>query len=98
MLAIDQLERMSKLNTFAKEVINFLDNKYSDAYEFKLERQYPSINPAYKLTIQYNNKYSVLVNESGMSSIYDLWSSKCFCGARNLYCWQKELVDIIEGC
>jgi hypothetical protein len=91
------------MENFCYELIKFLESEYPNDYIFKLEKnvilpQYlkPS-NAKFTLTINITPKYKLIVNDESLQYIYKVYISEEFIKERNLYAWQKELMDIIEG-
>lgn len=85
------------MDQFCKDVIEFLQSEYNDAYSYNIEISYDIYSrKSMELRIKISPSYSIKVNDSYMEYIFALYNSKEFCRTKNLYCWQKELVSIIE--
>ena len=83
------------MTTFEKDILAFLTREYQDAFVFKLERIEPAKD--LELTITYNSCFCKKIENKYMAFIQSLWVTSAKEPGQNLYSWQKELVDIIEG-
>lgn len=83
------------MSTFEKDILAFLAQEYQDAFVFKLERIEPTKD--LELTITYNSCFCKKIDKKYMAFIQSLWVTSAKVPGQNLYSWQKELVDIIEG-
>ena len=89
---------------FCKDVIDFLQSEYNDAYQFKIHR-YIALPPQFKpfnkarveLHINIGKHYVLKIVNDNMQYLFDLYKSKEYIKDRKQYRWQKELIDMIEG-
>ena len=86
------------MNQFCEDVIEFLQSEYNDGYNFNLEvsRSLHS-EDMIELKIKVNSSYIIIVNNYCMKYIFSVYKSGKYNQERNLWQWQKELVDLIEG-
>lgn len=92
------------MNQFCKDIIEFLESEYNDAYSFKLERYIalpPQFRPfnkeRYSLIIDMSLRYRKIIVDDNIRYIYKLYQEAEYLEERKQYKWQKELVDMIEG-
>lgn len=88
------------MENFCYELIKFLESEYPDYYTFKLEKNVILQNfelSEFILTINITSKYKLVINEDSLRYIYNLYVGGEYIKERELYVWQKELIDIIEG-
>lgn len=91
------------MKQFCKDVINFLESEYSDAYQF--EMSHFIVTPAglipnnqkVELTIKVSPGYQLKIVNESMQYLFSLYQSGVFIEERGQYQWQKELIDMIEG-
>ena len=86
------------MEQFCKDVLKFLQSEYNDSYSWELEahRELCGIENI-ELKIKINHVYIIKVTSNYMKHIYLLYRSGKYISERDLYEWQKELIDIIEG-
>jgi hypothetical protein len=86
------------MKQFYKDIIDFLKSEYSDGYEYNLEisRSIYATDAA-ELKIKIGPNLVIKITSNSMDYIYYLYKHGQFITERNLYLWQKELVDMIEG-
>ena len=96
------------MEQFCKDIIEFLQSEYNDAYTFKLERyleRYCAQPPQFKpfnierlsLIIDITPVYRKIITDDSLQYIFKLYLEDEFLDDRKQYLWQKELVDMIEG-
>ena len=92
------------MEQFCKDVIDFLQSEYSDAYEYKLERHValpPSLAqynlPKVELWIKLGCYYTLKIVNKNMQYLFNLYNSGEYIQERSMWRWQKELIDMIEG-
>ena len=86
------------MNQFCVDVMEFLKNEYSDAYEFNMEVTHNMFSePTAELAIRIGKGYTIKVGTTSMTYLYKLYRAGNFIKERGQWEWQKELVDIIEG-
>lgn len=84
------------MTRFCKDVLDFLQSKYSDAYEFTIELKRGHIKEYALLKIK-SGYFIKSITSCYMNYFYELYKGNEFIEERNQYLWQKELIDLIEG-
>lgn len=86
------------MEQFCKDVLDFLQSEYSDAYEYDLEvsRSLHSSDTV-ELKIKVNPGYKIKINDYCMQYLFSVYRSGKYFQERHQRQWQKELVDLIEG-
>lgn len=91
------------MKQFCKEVLAFLNSVYNDAYEFNIEcyaiiaNELTPNNAKATLTITVGPGYKIVIDDTIMRYLFNLYQSNEFIKERGQYLWQKELIDTIEG-
>ena len=85
------------INRFCKEVLEFLKSEYNDAYEFNLELTETMDERRIELKIK-SGGYTRIITNDYMRYFYERYLEKKYLYERNQFKWQKELIDLIEGC
>jgi hypothetical protein len=92
------------MDQFCKDVLEFLQSEYSDAYEYRLEKcvalppQFAQYNfPKVELSVKFGLHYTLKITNDNMQYLFSLYNSGEFIQERKQWRWQKELVDMIEG-
>ena len=91
------------MDQFCKDVLDFLQSVYSDAYEYKIRRWVAAPNylvpggEKVELTIKINTMYRLIVTQENMNYLFNLYKGKEYIEERKWWLWQKELIDMIEG-
>lgn len=91
---------MNDYSKFSKEVLEFLQTKYGDAYTFKIECNYASPKhwrPEYTLDIKISPSYTIRIANDYFYHLYDLYEAKVTNTVRNLHMWKVKLIEIVEG-
>ena len=81
---------------FCKDVLDFLNSEYSDAYEFTIELEIDRFKEFIQLKIK-SGQFIRKITAGYMGYFYELYKRNEFIEERNQYRWQKELIDLIEG-
>ena len=85
------------MELFCYKVIKFLKTEYHSSYDFKIKFNSDlDTKETITLNIIFDN-YIKTIENNYMQYIFQLYRQGDFIPERNLYKWQKELVDIIEG-
>lgn len=92
------------MNQFCKDVIEFLQSEYSDAYEYRIEKhvalppQFAQYGfPKVELWIKFGPYYTLKITDENMQYLFGLYRAGEYIQEREQWRWQKELVDMIEG-
>ena len=94
------------MEQFRKDILNFLESEYNDAYTFRFEVWAGTpklVNGKLKceeqnnLRIKITPQYERYINDDGVKYILNFYNSKEYLEDRKQYRWQKELIDMIEG-
>lgn len=91
------------MRQFCKEVLRFLKSEYNDAYKFTIEVHEASLarvlpSEYAELTIEITPEYKLKIANDNMRYLFYLYINEDFLEDRQQYRWQKELIDMIEGC
>lgn len=86
------------MEQFCKDVLDFLQSEYNDAYEYDLEisRSLHSSDMA-ELKIKVSPGCKIKINNYCMQYLFSVYRSGNFIQERKQWQWQKELIDMIEG-
>ena len=91
---------MNNYSKFSKEVLEFLQTKYGDAYTFKIECNYESPKhwrPEYTLSVKISPSYTIRIANDYFYHLYELYEAKVTNITLNLHMWKVELMEIVEG-
>lgn len=91
---------MNSYSKFSKEVLEFLQTKYRDAYTFKIECNYKSPKhwrPEYTFSIKISPDYTIKIANDYFYHLYELREARTYNTILNLYSWQSRLIEIVEG-
>ena len=83
------------MKQFCKKVLDFLESKYGDAYEFSLELRETMSEHQAELKIKSGN-YTRIIANCYMQYFYKNYLEKKFLKENNQCKWQEELIDLIE--
>ena len=88
------------MKQFCQEVLKFLESEYDDSYRFEIEYRIarPPIYEMAELTIIYSPCYKLKIVNDSMQYLFGWYINGEFIKERDQYRWQKELIDMIEGC
>ena len=87
-------------------MLNFLRSEYDDSYKFEIERQTTismelmrgdAVNGKVELIVSTSPCYKLRIVNDNMQHLFSLYRTGEFIEERGQYCWQKELIDMIEG-
>lgn len=84
------------MKQFCKDVLDFLESEYNDAYEFKLELKETMTSQNAELRIK-SNSYTRIIANCYMQYFYKRYLEKEYLQENNQFRWQKELIDLIEN-
>lgn len=86
------------MEQFCKDVLEFLQSEYNNAYEFNLEisRGLHS-SDMMELKLKVGPGYKIKIDNYCMQYIFSLYRSGKYIQERQQYQWQKELIDLVEG-
>lgn len=86
------------MEQFCKDVIDFLESEYADAYQFELiaHQEINSIKHI-ELKIRIGSCYTKIIGNASMEFVYRKYVNGTYLENRKQYRWQKELIDMIEG-
>ena len=86
------------MNQFCKNVINFLQSEYSDGYNFNITARHElSGLKEIELVIKVGTNYTIIVGNTTMQYLFNLYHQGEYIAERKQWLWQKELIDILEG-
>lgn len=86
------------MEKFYKELDSFIRTTYSDHFhcEWEIDSRLEMFTKE-KLHIYYDDKYLRTISSRDIEHLLFLFAGGEYIEERQMYLWQKELVDILEG-